>query len=204
MSSVAFYDISIGYYAKAMTVLLGILKTASAHPDVASFLDARLAPDMYPLASQVRIATKPPVALVEALAGKELVAWWDEKLVGDRDDSPFVSVWGERERSWPELIARVEKTLEMLKDVDAKKANAEADEKTLPLQIAPESLGAAAFRSIPAVDFTLANGLPNVFFHVFMTYAILRSKGIDVGKKDVLIPFLPEYILEELFGKQAA
>ncbi|MCJ1404239.1 hypothetical protein MMC11_007464 [Xylographa trunciseda] len=192
MAPISFYDFSIGNYIKALNVLLRILKTASSYPDVASFLDARLAPDMFPLAKQVRYATRYPITLAEALTGKQLVTWNETRMM-----------WGEEEKAWPELIARVEKTLAMLQGVDPKEAEAKADDTKMPLQVAADSNGAAAFRDIPAADFTMANGLPNVFFHVYMVYAILRSKGVDVGKKDVLISFLPGYIMDELVRKQA-
>lgn len=36
----------------------------------------------------------------------------------------------------------------------------------------------------------LTHGLPNYFFHLNAGYAILRSKGVPVGKKDYLSSFL--------------
>ncbi|RHZ59799.1 uncharacterized protein CDV56_105670 [Aspergillus thermomutatus] len=133
--------------AEASPGSLRILKVASEHPDVATFLESRLAPDMYPLLLQVRIATRHPVRLAEALTAGE---------------------------TWPELITRVKKTLEIL------------------AQVGPEEA------EIPAAEFTMATGMPETLFHVYITYAILRSKGVDLGKKDVLIPFLPECVLNEL------
>jgi hypothetical protein len=75
-----------------------------------------------------------------------------------------------------------------------------AETMTLPLQIGPDALGPDAFVHVPAAEFTVANGIPEAVFHVCMTYAILRSRGVDVGKKDILIPFLPEGILEKVAG----
>jgi len=193
MAPVPFYDISIGYYIKTLSALLRILQVASTHPDVASFFDTRLAPDMFPLSKQVQYATRYPVALAEALTGQQLVSWNETR-----------TMWGEQEKAWPELIVRVEKALAILKGVDPKEAEAKADDTTMKLQIGPASDGPKAVRDIPAVDFTMAQGLPNVFFHVYMAYALLRSKGVVVGKKDVLLPFVPGYIMDEMMGKQAA
>lgn len=36
----------------------------------------------------------------------------------------------------------------------------------------------------------LTHGLPNFFFHLNAGYAILRAKGVSVGKKDYLSSFL--------------
>ncbi|GFF61887.1 hypothetical protein IFM51744_10822 [Aspergillus udagawae] len=191
MAPVPFYDISIGCYTKALRVLLRILKVASEHPDVASFLDSRLAPDMFPLLLQVRIATRHPVRLVEALTGKQLVPWNEAR-----------TNWGQLEKSWPELIARVKKTLEILAQVGPEEAESKADDTKLPMQVGPEENGADAFLQVPAAEFTMATGIPETLFHVYITYAILRSKGVDLGKKDILIPFLPDYVLNDLPGAQ--
>lgn len=43
----------------------------------------------------------------------------------------------------------------------------------------------------PAKTAVLHHGLPNFFFHLNTGYAILRSKGVPIGKKDYLSPFLP-------------
>ncbi|KAI0179581.1 hypothetical protein GGR52DRAFT_312545 [Hypoxylon sp. FL1284] len=154
MAPIPFYDISIGYYTKALSVLLRILQHVSARPDVDALLYERLAPDMFPLEQQVRWATRGPVSLISALTGKPLTIW-DEKQVSD-----------ETEKTWPWLIAGVEKTLASLKDISPEEVAAKADDTMLPLQIGPDSDGPDAFRPIAAADFTLANGLPNVFFHV--------------------------------------
>lgn len=185
MAPVPFYDVSIGYYTKALRVLLRILRVAETHPDVATLLEARLYPDMFPLLLQVRIATRHPVRLAETLTGKQLVAW-----------NETGSSWGERETSWPELIARVEKTLWILAQFEPEEVERRADEITLPMQVGPEELGADAFQQVPAAEFTMATGVPETLFHVFIAYAILRSNGVELGKKDVLIPFLPDYVFK--------
>ncbi|KAL2808483.1 hypothetical protein BJX63DRAFT_436078 [Aspergillus granulosus] len=191
MAPVSFYDISIVSYTKALGVLLRILQVAAKHPDVATFIESRLAPDMFPLRLQVRIATRSPVRLAEALAGKKLVPWNEAR-----------TNWGQMETSWPELIARVEKTLEILAQFGPDEVESKADEITLPMQVGPEEDGADAFRQVAAAEFTMATGMPETLFHVFITYAILRSKGVDLGKKDILIPLLPDYVLKNHPGAQ--
>jgi hypothetical protein len=37
-------------------------------------------------------------------------------------------------------------------------------------------------------NYFLEHGLPNFFFHLTTTYAILRHNGVDVGKRDYLGP----------------
>ncbi|KAI1862677.1 uncharacterized protein JN550_010014 [Neoarthrinium moseri] len=185
MAPVTFHETTIGTFSKILAVLLRILDAASPHPDVDSFLDLRLTPDMLPLGAQARIVTVAPINLVERLTGKQLVTWNEKR-----------TMWGEQEKVWSELIARVKMTLEILKAVDLVEVEAKADKTKLSLIVGPEDAGASSFMEVPAIDCMLANGLPNTYFHLYMVYSLLRSNGVDIGKRDVLIPFLPSYILE--------
>jgi hypothetical protein len=38
------------------------------------------------------------------------------------------------------------------------------------------------------VDYLTGFALPNFFFHVTMTYALLRAAGVEIGKRDYLGP----------------
>jgi len=42
---------------------------------------------------------------------------------------------------------------------------------------------------ISAKDSVLGHGIPNFYFHLATAYAILRSKGVPVGKKDWILEF---------------
>lgn len=44
------------------------------------------------------------------------------------------------------------------------------------------------------VNYVTCMVLPNLFFHVSTTYAILRMKGVPLGKMDYLTPFMGPYI----------
>ncbi|KAK3382213.1 hypothetical protein B0T24DRAFT_660964 [Lasiosphaeria ovina] len=81
---------------KPLHVMRRILEVASTHPDAVTLLDARPAPDMFPLGAQIRVATHYP--LVE----------WDSARV----------MWGECETEWPGIFARIAKTLALPKAVD--------------------------------------------------------------------------------------
>lgn len=39
-------------------------------------------------------------------------------------------------------------------------------------------------------DSVIDHGIPNFFFHIQTAYAILRSKGVPLGKRDYLTLFL--------------
>lgn len=189
MASITFYDYSVGTYTQALSMLLGILQKAAAqHPnDATTLLDTRLAPDMWPLRRQVQIT----VAFAAELAA----------ALGSTSPQAVGIDWSEdEERTWPSATARVEGVLARLRAVGPGEAGARvAAGLTLPLRV-PDSPELA----VPATDSVRAYGLPNVFFHVYMAYAILRSQGVQLGKRDVLMPFLPPYIAGELASREAS
>lgn len=39
-------------------------------------------------------------------------------------------------------------------------------------------------------DSVIDHGIPNFFFHIQTAYSILRCKGVPLGKRDYLTPFL--------------
>jgi uncharacterized protein len=50
------------------------------------------------------------------------------------------------------------------------------------------SLSWAPGKVLGGEDYLLQMTIPNVYFHIAMAYAILRSNGVDVGKMDFLSP----------------
>ncbi len=77
----------------------------------------------------------------------------------------------------------MEKTLVLLKAIDPSEVEG-VDDKLLTL---PTADGGTAETTLLAV--TLSYAVPNFFFHVNMAYAILRSKGVPLGKNDYLDAF---------------
>ncbi|KAF5260833.1 hypothetical protein FOXYS1_8503 [Fusarium oxysporum] len=102
MSSFTLYDISVVLLQRGMSTLANILKKASEHTDAASFPAAKLYEDTLPLSSQVQRASNTAKSSISRLTGVEAEAW---------DDS---------EKTLDELIAWCEKTVSLLKGVDAK------------------------------------------------------------------------------------
>ncbi|KAK7756024.1 hypothetical protein SLS62_001967 [Diatrype stigma] len=204
MASISFYDVSVGSYTRALKVLLRILNKAAATQADPSLLDARLAPDMYPLARQVEIAAMFAGELAEAVTGRKLVPWV-QRANGEPGWGPEPNrhAGDSSSPAWADATGLVEQALEILEKevgtpsspavvVDARVA---AEGVQLPMRIAGETF------ATPAAECVLANGLPNVLFHVYTAYAILRSRGVALGKIDVLLPFAPERVADELVGK---
>ncbi|PSR75013.1 hypothetical protein BD289DRAFT_379682 [Coniella lustricola] len=130
-----------------------------------TFFEARLIDDQLPLKFQVQNTTSLAQINIGRLIGEEVTPF-------DKDETTVA-----------DLRKRVQKTLEWLKSVDASKAaNKEGESVSLP------ALGNT--HQVPAKVAVLTHGLPNYFFHLNAGYAILRSKGVPLGKKDYLTTFL--------------
>ena len=74
--SISMYSASVPMFERQLTGLLNWLDKAEAHAsargfDTANYLQLRLAPDMLPLVSQIRIASDSAKGCVARLAGQE-------------------------------------------------------------------------------------------------------------------------------------
>ncbi len=122
---------------------------------------ARLAPDMFPLSRQVQIATDISKGAAARLSGTDIPKYEDT------------------ETTFPELQARIQKTLKFVEGIDAAKFR-DGDKREIVLSTRRGDLKFTGQTYI--TDFVL----PNVYFHVTAAYAILRHNGVEVGKTDFL------------------
>ncbi|MEP1606007.1 MAG: DUF1993 family protein, partial [Marinomonas sp.] len=81
--------------------------------------------------------------------------------------------------------ARVAETLEMLSSVDESSLHGEDTMVDLEL---PNGM---KFR-MSVADYVSDWVFPNFYFHITTAYAIMRSKGVDLGKAD-LVPHMMQY-----------
>ena len=164
----AMYHLLIKQFARTLRNLDTILGKAVAHAeqrkfDVNNFLTARLAPDMLPFASQIRIACDSAKAAAANLSGKEAPR---------HEDS---------ETSVAELRGRIGKCLAYLDGFTA------ADfERTSPTSVI--KMPNPAGKGLLAEEYAYARQVPNFYFHVGMAYALLRLGGVELGKRDFLGP----------------
>jgi hypothetical protein len=164
--SFTIYEASIPPIVRTLQNLSKILDKAVAQAkaqdkDLNALLDARLAPDMHPFTRQIQIASDTAKGCGARLAGIEPPAMPDT------------------ETSFPELQARIAKTIDFLNGLKPEQlAGAEDREVTLKF---PQ--GEMKFSGR---DFLTGFALPNFYFHVTTAYALLRHKGIEIGKRDYL------------------
>jgi hypothetical protein len=129
--------------------------------DVAVLLNARLAPDMFGLTRQVQIACDMIKGAAARLSGTEIPKYEDN------------------ETTIAELKARVAKTLAFVNGVDAAKF-AGSEDRDIVLQARSGEL------RLKGLNYLRDYVLPNVYFHVTTTYAILRHNGVELGKPDFI------------------
>ncbi|KAK3902512.1 hypothetical protein C8A05DRAFT_15441 [Staphylotrichum tortipilum] len=171
MATVSLYDASIGVATNSLLTLLDLVKAAQAHEDASSIAALRLAPDMLPFSFQIQTVSNTSKKMVERLTGKELDVWPDD------------------ETTLEQLVARLEKTIDLLKTVKKEELDAQWDAvKTVSLKIGP-------FDPVPATasQYVLGFALPNIMFHVSTAYAILRVKGLPLGKAVYLKNYVGDF-----------
>ena len=166
MAPLNIYDASIGLFISGQNTLLDLLKKAAATAEADSIPAARLCEDMLPLTFQVQATSNTSKKAIGHLTGNVVEAWEDN------------------EKTFPELIARVEKTLALLKSIDPKSVIG-VDEKIIDMP-----LGKRGTFKVPVSTYVLGFAIPNYFFHLNTAYSILRHKGVEIGKFDYLGPFI--------------
>ena len=161
--SISMYQASVPVFQKSLTALKGVLAKGAAHAldkkiDESVFLGSRLAPDMFPLTRQVQIAADFGKGPVARLAGVELPTYEDI------------------ETTFASLAARIDKTLAFISTFKPEQIDGQED-RDIELTIAGKPV---VFKGQP---YLLHFALPNLYFHMSMSYAILRHNGVDIGKQ---------------------
>ena len=160
------YQATVPAFVQILTALSTILKKAAAHAeakkiDPSVFINARIAPDMFPLSRQVQIATDHAKGAAARLAGVDVPSFADTETTFD------------------ELQARIAKTLDFVKGIKQSQYDGGFD-RDVTLTIAGQKMtwkGGVYLHQF---------ALPNFYFHVTAAYAILRHNGVEIGKRDFL------------------
>lgn len=164
--SLSMYQASIPVLVRQLEILSTILKKAEAHAEAKKinpevFLNARLAPDMYPLSRQVQIAGDMVKGCAARLSGQAVPSFEDT------------------EKTFPELQARLAKTIAFAKSVNASQIDGSEERKVVLKTGGKET----EFLGQPYLLYFV---IPNVYFHMTTAYAILRHNGVELGKGDFL------------------
>ena len=165
--TVSMHAASVPVFQQMLGSLDALLSKAEAHAaerkiDPDALLHARLFPDMFPLLRQVQIACDFAKGVSGRLAGAEL------------------PVFDDKETSFADLHALIAKTLAFIGGLDATQFDGS---ETRDIVLRP---GTPKERKIGGQAYLLSYGLPQFFFHVTTSYALLRHNGVEVGKRDYM------------------
>lgn len=170
-------------YTQMLRTLSGLLDKARAQlpeAEAEALLAARLAPDMYPLATQVRFACLQAQEATFRLRGEpspEALA----QLAGEGRAA------GERPGSIADAKARIAEALALLGDLDPAALDAGA-ERTITI-----ALPTGHTFDMTGEQYARDWALPQFYFHLVTAYAILRSRKVDIGKADY-VPHMFAYL----------
>lgn len=153
-------------FRHSLTALSGVLRMAEKEVaargiEDAALLQARLAPDMFPLVQQVQIATdfaKGACARLTAIKPP---------------------VFSDDETSFADLQHRIDATLAFLAGITPEQIDAS------PIEVVEIRVRGEATR-LNVAPYLVHFAIPNFFFHLTTAYAILRSNGVPLGKSDFI------------------
>lgn len=153
---------------QTLGALEGILGKARAHAEAKGLdekvmLGARLYPDMFPMGRQVQIACDVVARGAARLAGLDMPSFPDT------------------EETFAEFIARCGAAKTYVAGVSDSAIDANA-RKTLNIPVGQNTM--------PMEGRAYLSGfiLPNLHFHAAIAYGLLRHQGVELGKRDFLMP----------------
>jgi hypothetical protein len=176
-------DLLIPTYRNMLRTLRGLLDKAEGQlgADAAeALLSARVAPDMFPLATQVRFACVQAQEAPLRLLGRPLDEL-DELLNEGRNA-------GDNPGTLADARARIDEALAFLDTLPAAALDQAPADPPLALTL-PMGLTFDLTREQFARDWAIGQ----FYFHLMAAYAILRANGVAIGKADY-VPHMFAYL----------
>ncbi|MFL6722174.1 MAG: DUF1993 family protein [Sphingomonas sp.] len=171
-------ELLIPTFTQALKALGAWLAKGAAHEEAAGrepdgLLSGRIAPDMFPLATQIRFGCFSAQEFAYWLRGEPL----PDAVLAVRQAGRDAA---ERPGTMADAQAQIAAALEFLSQLDAAEIDARAGRQVtleLPTGHVFEMTGDQYARDW---------ALPQFYFHLIAAYAILRGRGVPLGKVDYL------------------
>jgi uncharacterized protein len=165
--STSLYNATVPVFKQMLLALSDVLKKGEEYAEQKKFestvlLQGRLFPDMLPLVRQVQIACDFAKSVPSRLAGVEVAAYEDT------------------EQTFAELQQRIAKTLTLISAFTPAQLDGSAVKEIVLRPGTPKE------KKLVVEDYALKYGMPQFFFHVTTAYNLLRSNGVEIGKKDFM------------------
>ena len=160
------YSQSVPFLIRNLEATTKFLKKAEAALDARKIdkdvvLQTRIFPDMFPLLRQVLLVSDFCKGSGARLAGVAVPSYTDD------------------EKTFEDLYARLAKTVDFLKSLDAK-AFEGADKRDITMKVQGNDM------TMDGITYFNGMALPNIYFHMTTAYNILRSVGVELGKGDFM------------------
>jgi len=160
------HAMSVSVFVKSLGNLSAILDKGEAFAtakkiDPAVLIGMRLAPDMFPLVAQVRIACDFAKGATARLAGEEPPKWEDS------------------ETTFADLRERIARTIGFVQSFAPSRFD-DAVDRPITVVVRGEPVHYVGLPYLAHV------ALPNFFFHMTTAYGILRHAGVELGKRDFI------------------
>jgi len=164
--AISMYQASVPQLRKMLVNLTAILAKAEEHVEAKGMdgkvlVEARLFPDMFPLAKQVQIACDQVKFGLARLASVEAPKF---------DDT---------ESTLAQLKGRIAKTIAFIDSIKPEQVDG-TEAKEIQFSIKEWNF------EFVGEQYVLTWIIPNFYFHVTTTYNILRHNGVELGKTDYL------------------
>lgn len=160
--TITLQDASASMFVRSLNVLSGLIdKAIAAGQDETELMEARLAPDMRPFPDQVRMASFAARSCVARLTGQQ----WPKT-----DDS---------EASLQELKETIALSIAFIEGTSARAFDG-GETRRIELRFPGVEL------DFDGQGYLTSFAIPNFYFHLSMAYAILRNRGVELGKRDYL------------------
>ena len=156
---------------RALSSWLDKARETLPETEAEALLSARLAPDMFPLSTQIRFACLQAQETTFRLRGESRPEFLDQLAREGRNA-------GDHPGSMSDAQSRISDALSLLGDLDADALDAGAQ-----LSITLELPNGMVF-DMTGEQYARDWAMPQFYFHLMAAYAILRSRGIEIGKHD--------------------
>jgi len=150
--------------------------------DLAVLANTRLTVDMMPLAQQIQVATNHATGAPARLAGLDLPPLGDNEKNIDEVKGRIARALAFLKSLRPEQIDGTEEK-EIVLPRRARVSHIEQSGLSIDYSQYPHNLYPMTFRGR---EYLLNFAMPNFYFHIAMTYAILRRSGVALGKMDYM------------------
>jgi len=162
----------------SLSAWLGKAEEQASPGEAEALLEARLTPDMFPLATQIRFACVQAQEGMFRLRGQAFPPSVEVLLNEGRNA-------GERPGSMADARGRIAETVAL---VEALAADAPEIDPAAPIA---HALPQGMVFDLTAEQYVRDWTLPQFYFHVMAAYTILRAQGVALGKADYVAHMFP-------------